>query len=479
RGTFGDPANDMITGGTDPWNDLTHQMVDQGGGHYTATVEGTYIGEPFDYKLANSDYSTAAPGSNGRVVTNNNGEVNFHLWTNNGDPWTDGWYPNSGPRAGYDDPQQFGWEVIGSFNNWRQLGTDPVYSLADMGNGLYTGTFALSAGSYNFKFREQDSWDVAIGNDFGNSAANIPLRVWDDGAQYTFSLDLPNGRWQAVTTSPTPDLNGDGYVDASDYVLWRKSGGSMDQYNAWKKHFGEAPPPPPPTAFFARGTFNNYDESIPMTDEGGNVWDATVTGLTPGTAYNYKLANDDYSQDAPQGAFRDGTVPANDNGEIHFHLFNQTTWSDGWNPSDTRRAGFDDPHQFNWELMGDLGDGSGYVSHGIMTDEGGGLYSIDATIAADGTWPFKFRKEGDWGINIGVDFANNGADASTGMVTAGTYEFDLDLRNGRWRVIPAAVAGSRLDGAAVPEPASIALIMMTLALIGFVPRNGRCRQQCG
>jgi hypothetical protein len=38
RGTFGDPANDPNQMNPSPWNDLTHQMVDQGGGHYTATV---------------------------------------------------------------------------------------------------------------------------------------------------------------------------------------------------------------------------------------------------------------------------------------------------------------------------------------------------------------------------------------------------------------------------------------------------------
>ena len=201
RGTFGNAANDMITGMTDPWNDLTHEMVDEGGGHYTATIQGDYIGEPFDYKLANAQtmdheaYSTQAPMSgNGRVVTNDEGVVNFHLWTNNGDPWTDGWYPNSGPRAGYDDPGQFGWEVVGSFNGWPGTG-DPTYYLtpSPTETGVYTGSFTFPVGSYSFKFREQGNWDVSIGNDFSNTSPDNKFRVWDDGETWTFSLDLPNG----------------------------------------------------------------------------------------------------------------------------------------------------------------------------------------------------------------------------------------------------------------------------------------------
>ena len=48
------------------------------------------------------------------------------------------------------------------------------------------------------------------------------------------SFDLPTG--------PTGDYNGNGAVDAADYVLWRKSpgdfGGSPTGYNTWRSNFG-------------------------------------------------------------------------------------------------------------------------------------------------------------------------------------------------------------------------------------------------
>ncbi len=45
---------------------------------------------------------------------------------------------------------------------------------------------------------------------------------------------------------PTPDLagdfNGDGSVDAADYVVWRKTDGTPDGYNAWRTNFDASTP---------------------------------------------------------------------------------------------------------------------------------------------------------------------------------------------------------------------------------------------
>jgi hypothetical protein len=35
------------------------------------------------------------------------------------------------------------------------------------------------------------------------------------------------------------DRNGDGFVNAADYVVWRKNNGMPDLYNTWRDHFGE------------------------------------------------------------------------------------------------------------------------------------------------------------------------------------------------------------------------------------------------
>ena len=95
-----------VRGSWDNWLDPPNpasQMVDQGGGHYTATIGGFFDDITFEYRLAEADYDPSLPTTNGKVTTNIAGEMNFHLWTNNFQPWNDGWAPNNVPRAGYDD----------------------------------------------------------------------------------------------------------------------------------------------------------------------------------------------------------------------------------------------------------------------------------------------------------------------------------------------------------------------------------------
>jgi hypothetical protein len=177
-----------------------NQMVDQGGGHYTATISGLFANTDFEYKLAEEDYDPAAPGSNGKVRSNAAGEINFHLYDST--TWDDGWFPNDTRRVGYEDHDLFDWEIVGSFNDWPAT-NDPMYSLTDMGNGLHTGQFAFDAGTYQFKFRQQDPtnpWNTSIGNDFGNSAGNNFFTVTTDG-------DLSNSTCRMVDGGPIPRQN--------------------------------------------------------------------------------------------------------------------------------------------------------------------------------------------------------------------------------------------------------------------------------
>ena len=81
-----------------PFDDTQYQMADQGGGHYTRTIGGFFDDITFEYKIANLDFTTSYPSSNAKVTTNAAGEMNFHLWTNNSQPWNDGWTPNNVPH---------------------------------------------------------------------------------------------------------------------------------------------------------------------------------------------------------------------------------------------------------------------------------------------------------------------------------------------------------------------------------------------
>jgi hypothetical protein len=42
-----------------------------------------------------------------------------------------------------------------------------------------------------------------------------------------------------LQAEPNGDFNGDGIVDAADYVVWRKTPGTPADYDVWKTTFGE------------------------------------------------------------------------------------------------------------------------------------------------------------------------------------------------------------------------------------------------
>jgi hypothetical protein len=176
----------------------TMPLVDNNNGTFSATFTGGTPGANLDFKIATADWSSAYPGSNERAVFDSAGNFTVNFIPS---PAADGWSP-TGARVGYVDPQQFSWDVIGSFNSWAS----PVVSLTSMGNGLYAGDYLItSAGAYEFKFREAGSWNISIGNDFGNSADNATVNALLAGDTLHFQLDLPNGRWQ-VSEVPEPGL---------------------------------------------------------------------------------------------------------------------------------------------------------------------------------------------------------------------------------------------------------------------------------
>jgi hypothetical protein len=56
---------------------------------------------------------------------------------------------------------------------------------------------------------------------------------------------------------PPGDYNADGTVDAADYVTWRKTGGSLDDYNTWRANFGQT--------FFTGGRASSIGSSDPLS----------------------------------------------------------------------------------------------------------------------------------------------------------------------------------------------------------------------
>lgn len=462
-------------------------MVDQGGGHYTALIgeHGDFFdNQPYNFKIAREDWSIEmpgiGPGNDGRVYSDVNGQMKFHMYDQT--TWDDGWLPNNVRRVGYDDHQQFDWEIVGTFNSWPGA-ADPAFALTDMGNGLHVGTFNMPAGVQEFKFRglTATEWDTTIGQFFRNSANNNSFVVGTTNDPWTFELDLPNGRFRYFTTAEPPgqdgDFNSDGIVDAADYTKWRDNLGSTTAlpndpngtpvgaaaYDTWKAHFGQGTL----LTWMSRHTVQGAQTQIPdtnLTNLGGGQYELNYTGLTAGENYDFRILKTDLSTGEPDQAMR---VRADENGEIGLNFFELQggSWGDGWSPSNTHRVGYDDPGQFGWEIVGSINGWPGANDPAFaLTDQGNGLYTGTFTFNTPGNFQFKFRhldETNPWNISIGDKFGNNAGNIPLTITNPGEqWHFELDLPNGRWRTyMDVAGAGSL---SAVPEPGSLAILMLGL-----------------
>lgn len=202
--------------------------------------------------------------------------------------------------------------------------------------------------------------------------------------------------------------------------------------------------------FYATGGWNGFTfpSGAVMTQIDSVKWSKTYT-IAPGAAtdttvpgnteYFGKGSRPGFTDDAPSfGQAAKFVTPSS--GSITFNLFDQTSWSDGWLPSDRRRFGYAGT-TYDWDLMGSW---NGFSSPTDLTSLGNGVYEGQITLTA-GNYSYKFRRDNDWGYNIGDN--GFGHDAGNVNFTAGVdavYTFRLDLPNGRFQVVPAPGAAALL-----------------------------------
>jgi hypothetical protein len=385
------------------------------------------------------------------------GSITFHMWDQTS--WTDGWFPNNQRRIGYNDPGH-GWDLMGTFVDNFITPTPMTHQ----GNGLYTAQLTPNAGIYDFKFRKAGDWEVNYGADFSHGSNNNQVAVLETGDVWNFELDLPNGRWRAWSPTQHGDFNADGDTNAADYVTWRQTmAGNTAKFNEWREDFGRT------ANWLARGSFGT---DVVLTDQGGGHYTANLTGLTAGTEYDVRVLRSDALAAFPGSPVK---ITANASNEINLHFYKlapNTTWNDGWFPNTASRVGYADSQQFDWEIVGAFNGWPGTNDPAFaLTDQGNGLHTGSFTFNTPGSYDFKFRRlaaTNPWSTSIGPDFGNSAGNNNFTVANAGQiWNFELDLLNGKWRAyVP---AGSGLG--AVPEPASVALVIFGLAMMSLKRRR--------
>ena len=179
------------------WNNNTDPMMQTGPNQWEYTVTGMVPGQAYEFKATVDDWSSTAPGSNAKYTGDAAGEMHMTLFDTT--THNDGWSPEGTWRLGYEDNGSFDWELIGAMNGWNG---GAAWFMADNGAGMHSGTFLVAAGTHEYKFRSQNSWDFSIGNDFGSAAGNNTITLASDSL-VQFDIDMSNGRWNA-TVIPAP-----------------------------------------------------------------------------------------------------------------------------------------------------------------------------------------------------------------------------------------------------------------------------------
>jgi probable HAF family extracellular repeat protein len=145
--------------------------------------------------------------------------------------------------------------VVGSSDNNAFLWQDGVMSPLDAGSLAETSATAINNGGTIIGFGSNQVALVWEGgtldplNDLIDPALGWQLEYASDindrgqivgwGTRDGFGTSLRAFLLTPITeTDPSSDYNGDGAVDAADYVVWRKSGGTPEGYTAWRENFG-------------------------------------------------------------------------------------------------------------------------------------------------------------------------------------------------------------------------------------------------
>lgn len=174
---------------------------------------------------------------------------------------------------------------------------------------------------------------------------------------------------------------------------------------------------------------------------GDGVWGVDVVCNQPAGMQFFKIANADWSfaePSAPSAPLVNGRVWVDGPGDIvHFRLdLNPPAY--GWEPPVAVANDHSYPAGTTLELMGSAAE-LGNWNVGLPAEHIGTIWQRIVTIAAPGTYEYKFRVLGTWdGSNFGYDYNNNFGRNGTFIVSDPDTEMiiQFDESSGRIRAIP-------------------------------------------
>jgi hypothetical protein len=197
---------------------------------------------------------------------------------------------------------------------------------------------------------------------------------------------------------------------------------------------------------YVAGTFNGWGETV-MNNIGGGIWSVSLSGLTPGSEYQFKVNEGDWNWFSPYD-------PAQGNPNSWFYAdgsgnatigFDLNSYTDGWTVNQYRISESVDPGA--WTAVGAWNGWNNADASSVMIPIGGGIYELQKFIATPGFYGFKATQSGGWNYQVGADGRNINATELTFTTTMANEEVDMFLN---------AMNGT-ISLNVVPEPSSLLL----------------------
>lgn len=191
-----------------------------------------------------------------------------------------------------------------------------------------------------------------------------------------------------------------------------------------------------PGPFFARGGYYDggwsADAGNQMTLAAG-IWTVAATSPMAAGYYEGKVATSDWLESYPasnQPIFISGP------GDVVTWSFDTNTYADGWLPA--TGIAYNDhavASGMTFEVIGAAPE-TGSWGSGVAAVLNGDVWEVTIPIGTPGTYDVKFRKTGDWSINVGSDgYGTNANNASyTTTIANEPMLFQFNQRTGRMRI---------------------------------------------
>lgn len=195
---------------------------------------------------------------------------------------------------------------------------------------------------------------------------------------------------------------------------------------------------------YLAGDFNSWAANgTEMTDMGGGIWSANLSGLTPSSEVQFQVTDGDWNSWFTPPSHSWLFADANGDATISIDL---NTYADGWSASSDRiSVTGSDPGA--WTAVGAWNGWNNADDTSVMTPIGGGIYELQKIIADPGDWGFKATQSSGWDYQIGADGRS---------INAAEVQFSTTVANQKVDMFVNTVNGT-VKVNVIPEPAMMAL----------------------